>query len=45
MVYGLEKFREYFSQYSDQYVLIGGAACDLIMENYARLFAQPEALI
>lgn len=38
MVYGLEKFREYFSQYSDQYVLIGGAACDLIMENYARPF-------
>lgn len=29
MVKGLDKFREYFSGYTDQYVLIGGAACDI----------------
>lgn len=38
MVNGLEKFKEYFSKYSDQYVLIGGTACDLIMESNARPF-------
>jgi hypothetical protein len=29
MVKGIEIFREYFSEYTDQYVLIGGAACDI----------------
>ena len=38
MVGGLDKFKEYFSKYADQYVLIGGAACDLIMEDYASSF-------
>lgn len=30
MITGIQIFKEYFSDYSDQYVLIGGAACDLI---------------
>lgn len=29
MVRGIEKFKEYFSCFREQYVLIGGAACDL----------------
>lgn len=29
MVRGVGKFREFFKDYSDKYVLIGGAACDL----------------
>ncbi|MBP3489196.1 MAG: hypothetical protein J6K53_12445 [Roseburia sp.] len=29
MVKGLDIFRDYFAQYTDQYVLIGGAACDI----------------
>jgi hypothetical protein len=29
MVKGIEIFREYFSEYTNQYVLIGGAACDI----------------
>jgi hypothetical protein len=29
MVKGIEIFRNYFSDYTDQYVLIGGAACDI----------------
>ncbi|WP_027108998.1 nucleotidyl transferase AbiEii/AbiGii toxin family protein [Lacticigenium naphthae] len=31
MVHGIEKFKEYFSKYSDQYVLIGGTASDILM--------------
>jgi hypothetical protein len=31
MVKGLEIFREHFRNYSDRYVLIGGAACDIAM--------------
>lgn len=26
---GIELFRDYFSDFTDQYVLIGGAACDI----------------
>lgn len=33
MVEGMDKFKEYFKDYSDNYVLIGGAACDTLIEN------------
>jgi hypothetical protein len=33
MVKGLDIFREHFREYSGQYVLIGGAACDLAMDE------------
>lgn len=33
MVIGLEKFKERFKQFWNQYVIIGGTACNLIMEN------------
>lgn len=33
MVKGMSKFKEYFKSYNDQYTFIGGAACDLLMEN------------
>ena len=33
MVRGFDKFREHFRDYSGRYVLIGGAACDLLMEE------------
>lgn len=29
MVKGIDVFRNYFTDYVDQYVLIGGAACDI----------------
>lgn len=32
MVRGLDKFREQFRAHTDNYVLIGGTACDLLME-------------
>lgn len=30
---GIEVFKEYFREYKDQYVLIGGGACDLIFDD------------
>jgi hypothetical protein len=33
MIKGLECFTEYFRRYADQYVLIGGTACTLLMEE------------
>lgn len=33
MVNGITIFREYFKGFEDQYVLIGGAACDIVFEN------------
>lgn len=33
MVNGFTKFKERFRGYENQYVIIGGTACDLIMEN------------
>ncbi len=33
MVKGLDKFEEYFRDFSDNYILIGGAACDILIEN------------
>lgn len=33
MVKGLDIFRTYFKDYEQQYVLIGGAACDIIFES------------
>lgn len=33
MVTGLERFRDHFSAYTDRYVLIGGAAVELLMDR------------
>lgn len=33
MVRGLDTFREYFCDFENQYVLIGGAACDILFAN------------
>ena len=33
MVKGLDTFCKYFSDYTNQYVLIGGAACDILFES------------
>ena len=33
MINGLDKFREHFADYSDHYVLIGGAASSLVMDQ------------
>lgn len=33
MVPGLKSFKESFSDFIDQYVIIGGSACDIYMES------------
>jgi hypothetical protein len=33
MIHGLDKFREHFAGFGDRYVLIGGAAADLVMDE------------
>ncbi len=33
MVRGITNFKKRFQDYEEQYVIIGGTACDLIMEN------------
>ena len=38
MVYGLEKFKEYFADYTNQYVFIGGTACDILMDELGASF-------
>ena len=33
MVLGMESFKQWFMEYADQYIIIGGTACDLLMEE------------
>lgn len=33
MVVGVERWREHFKEYADRYVLVGGVACDQLMED------------
>ncbi len=36
MVNGIDKFREFFKGFEDNYIIIGGAACDIHEEIYAQ---------
>lgn len=38
MVAGIERFRYWFRGYEDQYAIIGGTACDLLMEDEGLAF-------
>jgi hypothetical protein len=38
MVRGVEHFRDWFASYTDHYALIGGTACDLILEEAGLAF-------
>ena len=38
MVRGLESFKEWFEGYADQYIIIGGTACSILMEEDNRFF-------
>lgn len=33
MVRGLETFKQYFKEYTDNYIIIGGTACDIIIDE------------
>lgn len=45
MVKGLDKFKVYFANFSEQYVLIGGAACDISFDEIVRTSAQQKILM
>ena len=34
MVRGIESFKKWFSTNDSQYVIIGGTACDILMNHY-----------
>jgi len=38
MVYGIEKFKEYFNDFTGQYVFIGGTACSILLEELGAEF-------
>jgi len=38
MVRGIELFRDYFAGHEDKYTIIGGTACDLLMEDAGLAF-------
>ncbi len=40
MVNGIDIFREHFDNYTDQYTVIGGFACDLLMSDAGLDFRQ-----
>lgn len=44
MVNGITIFREYFKGFEDQYVLIGGAACDILFEEREATFRKTRDL-
>lgn len=44
MVRGIEVFKEYFGEYSGQYVFIGGTACDIILGEIGVGFRQTKDL-
>ena len=44
MVRGINLFRDYFASYGGQYVLIGGTACDLAMEEVGQSFRATQDL-
>lgn len=37
MVAGIDKFKEYFFEYENNYIIIGGTACDIIEESAGQI--------
>lgn len=37
MVTGIDKFKEYFANYENNYIIIGGTACDILEENAGQM--------
>lgn len=37
MVTGIDKFKEYFAEYENNYIIIGGTACDILEENAGQI--------
>lgn len=46
MVYGIEKFKQYFGDYTGQYVFIGGTACFILLnDSYYDLLVQGKTIV
>jgi hypothetical protein len=45
MVNGIHIFKEHFSHFKDQYTVIGGFACDLLMKDAGIDFRYPVYLL
>lgn len=45
MVRGIERFKAHFAPFADRYVLIGGTACSLVMEEVGLEFREPGAFL
>ena len=43
MVIGIDRWKEFFKDYKDKYVLIGGAACNLLEEEFDMQIPDSEA--
>ena len=37
MVRGIDKFREFFADFAENYIIIGGTACEIYEEQYAQI--------
>lgn len=44
MIKGLKKFKEHFKDYKEQYILIGGSACELLMDQHGLDFRMTKDL-
>ncbi|GBD92471.1 hypothetical protein BMS3Abin05_00043 [bacterium BMS3Abin05] len=44
MVRGLEIFKTFFRDHSDKYILIGGAACDVLFSEAGLPLLDPETV-
>jgi len=38
MIHGLSLFRDYFAGYEESYIIIGGAACDMVFRDVGLAF-------
>lgn len=45
MVEGLELFRDSFRNFTDDYVLIGGVACELVLDTFGINFRLTQDLV
>ncbi len=38
MVIGIDRFKDHFREYEDEYILIGGSACDILLSEAGLTF-------
>ena len=45
MVTGIDSFKEWFKGYEEQYAIIGGTACDILMTEGGLVLCQEKGLL